>query len=194
MVAMPVDISLARVFHIVAFVMMAAPMYMLIVVNERARMGPPDAKMDRYMENIITRNSIRCFIFQGTVLGSGLILVWLLDYGMGAVASNWVILSKLVGTLLLVALLSYVHFYLQPQINRMVDGLASGNPPPPELPALRRRRKRLSATCLFILLSMVVLGLRLSQGLEDWLTILLVGLAAIFAWRVYSSLVRLGWV
>ncbi|MBI4297505.1 MAG: hypothetical protein HY676_03140 [Chloroflexi bacterium] len=191
---MPVDISLARVFHIVAFVMMAAPMYMLIVVNERARMGPPDAKMDRYMENIITRNSIRCFIFQGTVLGSGLILVWLLDYGMGAVASNWVILSKLVGTLLLVALLSYVHFYLQPQINRMVDGLASGNPPPPELPALRRRRKRLSATCLFILLSMVVLGLRLSQGLEDWLTILLVGLAAIFAWRVYSSLVRLGWV
>ncbi len=186
---------LARVAHFVAFVLMAAPMYMLVVVNERARMGPPDAKIDRYLENIITRNAPRCFVFQATVLGSGVALLLLLDYyGLGAMVRNQVLLVKVVGTLLLVALLGYIHFFLQPRINRMVDGLAQGSPAPPELPVLRRRRKRLSAVCLFILLTLVVLGLRLTLGFSGWLAAVFILAAAAFAYRAYSSLVRFGWL
>ena len=69
-----------------------------------------------------------------------------------------------------------------------------GNPPPLELPALRRRRKRLSGICLFILLSLVVMGLRLTLGFSLWLTALFILAAAVFAYRAYSSLVRFGWL
>jgi hypothetical protein len=59
--------------HVLSTMLMAAPFYMLIIVNERARTGMPlGYYTDRFMENIIRNNAVRCFIFQGTVAASGL--------------------------------------------------------------------------------------------------------------------------
>ena len=49
------------VVHILSTMMMAAPFYMLVIVNERARFGAPLGYFtDRYMENIIRNNAEHC--------------------------------------------------------------------------------------------------------------------------------------
>lgn len=190
--------AIVSVFHVVGFVIMAAPMYMLIIVNERLRMGPPDAKLDRYMENIISRNAVRCFVIQETMLVTGLLLLWLKGYGLDALVSNFILPAKLMGLLALMGILGHVHLVLQPKINRLVDTFPEQGMPAPEVLAqlrgLRQQRKRLSAICLFIVLALIILGLRLTMGYNMWLALLLVVLAALFAWRVYRSLVPYGWV
>ncbi|MBI2848207.1 MAG: hypothetical protein HYX83_03440, partial [Chloroflexi bacterium] len=43
------------IIHFIGVLLMAAPFYALVVVNERARFGgPPGYNTDRYMEQMIT--------------------------------------------------------------------------------------------------------------------------------------------
>ena len=46
--------------HILTVVFMAAPLYNLIVVNERLRFGKAPYPVDRYFENLIKTNAVRC--------------------------------------------------------------------------------------------------------------------------------------
>ena len=57
----------------------------------------------------------------------------------------------------------------------------------------RGRRKRLAATCLFLVLTALIMGVRLTWGYAPWLTAVFMVAAALFAWRVYRTPIRLGW-
>lgn len=63
----------------------------------------------------------------------------------------------------------------------------------PAIWALRRRRKQIAASCLFLVIGTVLLGLRLGTPFGVLLVLILLGLAAVFAWRVYRSLLPYGW-
>ena len=70
--------ALLLLLHLLSTMFMAAPFYMLIIVNERGRFGAPlGYYTDRYMENMIRNNAVRCFIFQATMAASGLGLLYI---------------------------------------------------------------------------------------------------------------------
>jgi len=78
-------IAILRFIHLAGVVAMAWPLYALVTVNERGRLGPPlGDRADVYMENIIRGMAVRCYAFQITVLGSGLLLIWVRGLGLGA--------------------------------------------------------------------------------------------------------------
>lgn len=60
-----------KFLHILAVVFMSAPLYNLIIVNERVRFGKAPAQVDRYFENLIRGNAVRCCVFQLTVFMTG---------------------------------------------------------------------------------------------------------------------------
>lgn len=191
-------IDILRVIHVINAVLMAWPFYALVAVNQRARLGPPlGDRVDTYMENIIRNRTIPCFVFQATALLSGLALVFLRGLGLDALVANPMLGLKFLLLLLIGGLLSYVHFGLQPEINRLFAG-ASGTPIPKETTAeiqtLRLRRKRLSSICLFSVLSVTMLGVQVWVAFPLWLTAALILAIAAFTWRAYSSVIPYGWI
>src|SRR3989304_2293836 len=99
--------------HLIAMLFMAAPLYMLIIVNERARFAvPPGYNTDRYMENIIKRQPIRCYAYMAVILVTGILLIW----ARGWIWTNWALIAKLVVFAVLIGLLSYVPLGIQPRI------------------------------------------------------------------------------
>lgn len=187
------------VVHILSTMMMAAPFYMLVVVNERARFGAPLGYFtDRYMENIIRNNAVRCFIFQGTMAASGLGLIFVSGFGWDSLLSYPPLVVKWAALLILVGLLSIVHFYLQPRIEALMNQVKPNSLVPegiaPQIARLRIRRKRLSGICLFFVLTALVMGLRVTFSFNVYLAVALIIAAALFAWRVYRRPVRLGWI
>ncbi len=101
------------------------------------------------------------------------------------------------GALVLMGLLSYVHFGLQPVIERQIAEINPEAPPEnfsAQLKPLRVRRKRLATSCLFIVLTTIILGVQVYARFSPLLTISLILLAALFSWRANKTLVRFGWV
>ena len=191
--------AFSLVVHLLSTMMMAAPFYMLVIVNERSRFGAPLGYFtDRYMENIIRNNAVRCFIFQGTMAGSGLGLIYISGYGWSSLLSYPPMIVKWVALLILVSLLSYVHFNLQPRIEALMNQVKPDSPVPeslaPQIASLRIIRKRLSGICLFFVLTALVMGLRVTFGFNIYLAVALIIVAALYAWRVYRRPVRLGWI
>ena len=181
-------------FHLLSMLFMAAPLYMLVIVNERARFAVPAGyNTDRYMENIIKNQPVRCYAFLGVITVTGI----LLTLNKGWIWTDWALITKLVVTALLFFLLSYVHKGIQPQIEAILSKVKPGEELPaserPTLVCWRIRRKRLSATCLFLVLTAMIMGLRVTYGYAPWLVIVFVMGAALFAWRAYRVPVRFGW-
>ena len=180
-------------FHLLSMLFMAAPLYMLVIVNERARFTVPASyNTDRYMENIIKRQPMRCYAYLAVITVTGILLTW-----NKGVWTDWALIIKLVVTAVLIFLLSYVHKGIQPQIEAIIDKVKPGEEIPaadrPTLVRWRMRRKRLSATCLFLVVTALVMGLRVTLSYSPWLVVVFVVLAAVFAWRAYKVPVRLGW-
>ena len=180
-------------FHLLAMLFMAAPLYMLVIVNERARFAVPAGyNTDRYMENIIKNQPVRCYAYLGVIVVTGILLTW--NKGLW---TDWALIIKLVVTAILFLLLSYVHRGIQPQIEAILNKVKPGEEIPaserPTLVRWRMRRKRLSATCLFLVLTAMIMGLRVTLSYSPWLVVVFVVLAAVFAWRAYKVPVRLGW-
>ncbi len=189
--------QLLKFLHVLTVVFMAAPLYNLIVVNERVRFGKAHLQVDQYFENLIRGNSIRCYIFQLTALVTGLLLVGLGGSGL-SLFTNWVLLAKLLLLLAVMGLLSVVTFSIQPGIDRLL-AQAQGDetipqPVAAQIAPLRLRRKRLASVCLFLVITTVLLGLQVFTPFGAALTILLIVLAALFAWRVYKTPIFYGWV
>ena len=187
--------DLVKFLHILTVVFMAAPLYNLVVVNERARFGKAHLQVDQYFENLIRGNAIRCYIFQLTALVTGILLI-VLQGSLTPLFTNWILLVKFLLLLVLTGLLSIVNFSLQPRI----DGLlaqAKGDAIPQEIAVqigpLRLRRKRLAAICLFLVITTVMFGLQVFSRFGASLTVILLALAALFAWRVYRSRIPYGW-
>ncbi|MBI1956815.1 MAG: hypothetical protein HYS38_10510, partial [Acidobacteria bacterium] len=121
-----------KFLHILTVVFMAAPLYNLIVVNERLRFGKAPFAVDRYFENLIKTNAVRCFIFQITAFVTGLLLIPLGGQPLSTLFTNPILLAKFLLLVVLSILLSYVHFGLQPHIEALL-GQVQGSEIPPEI-------------------------------------------------------------
>ncbi len=190
-------IGLLRVFHVTSAVFMAWPLYALVSVNNRALLGPPlGDRTDVYLENVIKNRTMPCFVFQGTLLVTGLALVLLRSPGLQTLVTNAAVGIKFLLLLLVIALLSYVHLTLQPAIDRLFASSAA-NPIPQEtarrIQALRLQRKRIASVCLFAVLTAVMLGVQVYSSFPLWLTLILVVAIALFTKRAYDSVTPYGW-
>ncbi len=188
-----------KFLHVIAFVFMSIPLFNLIVVNERLQLGSSfNYYADRYMENIISRGATRCFTFQGTVLLTGVLMLIAGPLGIAALWTNCVLLAKTVVLFALMGLLSYVHLGLQPKIEALLAEVDPEATAPSDLPArlkpYRVRRKRLATLCLFLVIVTIVLGLQVYGRFNPVLNVVLVTLAALFAWRANKTLLRFGWI
>jgi hypothetical protein len=190
-------ISILKVIHIITAILMAWPAYALVAVNQRVRLGPPlGDRTDTYMENIIKNRTIPCFVFQVTVGVTGLALVLLRGFGLDALVTIPVLGLKFLLLVLVMGLLGFVHFSLQPQIDALFAQASSPVPADlaPRIGALRLRRKRLASICLFVVLTVSMLGVQVWAPFPLWLTALLVIAIAVFTWRAYNSVTPYGWV
>lgn len=191
--------DILKFLHVMAFVFMSVPLFNLIIVNERALLGVSfDYYTDRYMENIIRRGATRCFMFQSTVGISGVLLLIFGSLGIEALWSSWIVLVKTLLLFTLMSLLSYVHFNLQPKIESLLANLGPESPVPDDFAAqlkpYRVRRKKMATFCLFLVITTIILGLQVYQIFSPILTVVLIGLAAVFAFRANKTLLRFGWV
>jgi len=181
--------------HLVAMLFMAAPLYALIAVNERARLTiPPNYNTDRFLENMIKSQPIRCYAYLAVIIITGVLLTWY----KGWIWTDWALIVKLVVVAAIASLLSYVHFTIQPHIESILDKLKPGEEVSaedrPTLLAWRSRRKRLAGFCLFLVLTGLIMGVRVTFSyMLWWVVIIFLVVAALFAWRVYRNPVRLGW-
>ena len=196
---MNVTYQVLKVLHVLGFVMMTVPLFNLIVVNERALMGGPFVyATDRYMENIIKHGALRCYVFQLTVLVSGVLLLLFGPLGIQALLTNWILLVKTIVLFVLMGLLSLVHFRIQPKIEEQIGGLTPTSEIPEgfaaKLKPYRVARKRLATMCLFLVLSTIILGLQVYSRFNPLLTLSLILLAGLFAIRVNRSLIAFGWL
>ncbi len=190
---------LLKFLHVLGFVFMSTPLFNLIVVNERALLGSAfDYKVDRYMENIIKRGASRCFVFQLTVLISGVLLLVFGPLGIQELWRHWIILVKTIILITLMGLLSYVHFRLQPRIESLMSKIGPGDPVPDgfaaQLRPFRVRRKKLATFCLFFVITAIILGLQVFGTFSPALSVGLIGAGALFAWRAGRTLIRFGWI
>ncbi len=188
-----------KFLHVLSFVFMSVPLFNLIVVNERAVLGSSfNYHADRYMENIIRRGAIRCFVFQATVFTTGLLLLIFGPLGIGRIWTSWVMTLKTVLLFAVTGLLSYVHFRLQPKIESFIGDLGPDSEVPDDIVAqlkpYRVRRKRLATLCLFLVITIIILGLQTIGTFNPITTLVLIALAALFAWRANKTLIRFGWL
>jgi hypothetical protein len=191
------QINILQVIHVINAILMAWPIYALVVVNQRIRLGPPlGDRADTYMENVIKNRTIPCFIFQLTALVSGLALMWRRGLGLDDLVTNSALGLKFVLLVVIGGLLSYVHFSLQPKIDALFA--QASNPIPSDIAsrigALRLRRKRMASICMFVVLTAAMLGMQVWISFPLGLTVLLVGAIAVFTWRTYTSEMPYGWV
>jgi len=190
--------DLLKFLHIMSFVFMSVPLFNLIVVNERAFFSSSfNYSVDRYMENIIKHGAYRCFVFQSTVLLTGVLLLVFGPLGIKTLWSNWIIIVKTILLFILMGLLSYVHFKLQPKIESLLANLGPDAQLPDNLfsnlKTHRARRKRMATFCLFIVITIIILGLQVYSAFSPLLTLGLIGLAGLFAWKANKTLIRFGW-
>ncbi len=181
-------------FHLVATLFMAAPLYALLAVGERGCFNiPPNYNTDRYLENILKSQPRRCYAYLAVILVTGILLTW----HKGWIWTDWALIVKLVAFAALVSLLSYVHSTIQPHIETIIAGWKPGEEIPPEKKtvfiAWRGRRKRLAGMCLFLVLTSLIMGVRVTWSYAPWLAAIFVVAAALFAWRVYRKPVPFGW-
>lgn len=186
-----------RVVHIITAILMAWPFYALVAVNQRVRLGPPlGDRADTYVENIVKNRTIPCFVFQATVLVSGLALIALRGQSLGVLITNPALGLKFLLLALIIGILAYVHVNLQPRI----DSLFTMAEPPisgdlaSEIGSLRARRKRFASICLFGVLTSALLGVQVWVPFPLWLTAVLVIAIGLFTWRAYSSEIPYGWI
>jgi len=196
---MEVFYNVLKFLHVMGFVFMSTPLFNLIVVNERALLGPSfNYYADRYMETIIRHGAIRCYVFQCTVLVSGVLLLIFGPLGIEALWTSWVVLIKAFILFIMMGLLSYVHFSLQPKIESLLSKIGPKDDVPDgfsaQLRPFRVRRKRLATFCLFCVITAIILGLQVYRVFNLSLNIILIGMAAFFSWKASRTLIRFGWI
>ncbi len=189
--------DIVKFIHILAVVFMAAPLYNLIVVHERRRIGKAPFAVDRYFENIIKGAALRCYMYQFTALLTGILLIPLAGFDWSDLFKNPILLIKLLLLLLLTSLLSVVHFRIQPAIESLLANVKGDEIPEgiaKQISPIRLRRTRLATFCLFIVITTVLLGLQISSQFGPMVTVILIGITGLFSWRVYRTGVRVGWL
>src|SRR3989338_2374388 len=117
---MTTAIGVVMFLHIISAIFMAWPLYALITVNERPKVGATlSDKVDDFMEGIIKKQAGRCYIFQITALITGLYLWSRGDFGFTLSVPNLLMLGKLLGLFILLGLLSFVVFFVHQNIDNL---------------------------------------------------------------------------
>ena len=191
--------DLLKVVHLISFVFMSIPLFNLIVVAERGKMGPDiNYHVDIYMENILSGGSTRCFVYQATVGISGILLLVYGTLGIEALWTEWIISLKTLLLLTLITLLSRVHIKIQPAIDGIFEKLKPedkiSDDDLKELRSLRGFRKKIASFCLFLVLTIIVLGFQVYTTFSPLFAGSLVLLAALFSRRVYNKGIPFGWI
>ncbi len=189
--------NIVKFVHVLAVVFMAVPLYNLIIVHERRRIGKAPFVVDRYFENIIKGAAIRCYVYQFTALFTGILLLPLSGLPWSDLIVNPILLAKLLLLLSLSAPLSVVHFQIQPAIGAIFSQVKGDELPEgiaKQIAPIRLRRTRLATVCLFIVITIVLLGLQVTTLFGLPATAILILLAALFSWRAYRTSVRFGWI
>ncbi|MCK5330791.1 MAG: hypothetical protein KAK01_05245, partial [Candidatus Marinimicrobia bacterium] len=90
------------------------------------------------------------------------------------------------------------HFKLQPKIESFLSDLNADSDIPSnlvsQLKPYRVRRKWMATFCLFLVITSIILGLQVYRSFDPLLTMILIGLAGLFALKVNKTLVRFGWI
>jgi hypothetical protein len=196
---MDVFYNALKFIHVIGFVFMSTPLFNLIVVNERALLGSSfNYWVDRYQENIIRHGAIRCYVFQLTVLFSGVLLIIFGPLGLEALWTSWIVLVKTIILFTMMGLLSYVHFKLQQKIESIMTEIGPEDAVPEDfasrLKPYRVKRKRLATFCLFLVITSIILGLQVFDLFSPVLTFILISVGALFAWKANRTLIRFGWI
>ncbi|MBI4595396.1 MAG: hypothetical protein HY730_03350 [Candidatus Tectomicrobia bacterium] len=189
--------NIIKFVHLLSVIFMSVPLYNLVVVHERRRLGKSPFLVDRYFENIIKGAAIRCYVYQFSALVTGLLLIPLSGLTWSDLLTNPILLLKLLLLLSLTALLSVVHFKLQPAIEALLAQVQGDEMPEAifkQIAPIRLKRTRLATFCLFLVITLVVLGLQVVSRFGLLATVILLILGALFSWRVYKSPVRFGWI
>ena len=189
--------NIVKFIHVLAVVFMAAPLYNLIAVHERRRLGKAPFLIDRYFENIIKGAAIRCYVYQFTALITGLLLLPLGGFLWSDLIRNPILLLKLILLLSLMGRPSVVHFQLQPAIEALLKEVKGDEIPEgiaKQIAPIRLRRTRIASICLFIVITIVLLGLQITSRFGPLATAILIVIAGLFSWRVYRTGVRIGWL
>jgi hypothetical protein len=121
----------------------------------------------------------------------------MLQGSLTSLFTNWVLLFKFLFLLALMGLLSWVTFGIQPRIDGLLEQVQGETIPAEvvsQIAPLRGLRKRLAATCLFLVIVTVLLGLQVFSRFNPAVTAGLILLGALFAWRVYQTPIPYGWV
>ena len=96
------------------------------------------------------------------------------------------------------AILSTVHFKIQPKIDKLVEKIIAGEEPVDDLftqlKPLRVLRKKMATLCLFLVISTIILGMQVYNPFDPILTISLIIAAGLFSLRVNKTLIRFGWI
>jgi hypothetical protein len=96
------------------------------------------------------------------------------------------------------SLLSYVHFSLQPKIEKIMENINAGSEIPEniisQLKPYRVRRKKMATFCLFLLITIIILGMQVYTRFDPIVTFALIILAGLFSWHVSKTLIRFGWI
>ena len=185
--------------HVMSFVFMSVPLFNLIVVNERVLLGTNfNYYADRYMENIIGHGASRCFVFQTTVFVTGILLLIIGGLGIEELWSSWVIIAKVILLFTLMLMLSFIHFRLQPKIEEQMSTLKPDSEIPEgfaaRLKPFRVLRKQMATVCLFLVITIIILGMQVYSTFGLTVDIILIVLAGLFSLHVSKSLIRFGWV
>lgn len=193
-------ISILLVIHIVTAMVMAWPYYALAAVNQRVALGPPlGDRTDRYMENILKNRTTACFVFQATVLVSGLLLIWARVSDGQATAGDyfgdWAIVAKIIILVVMVVMLMWVFLKIQPEVDALFGDYGElDEEAKKKIGALRLRRKKMATGCMFFSFAAAILGVESVAGFPAWLTAALLVATAAWVWRSYSSKTDFGWI
>jgi hypothetical protein len=145
------------------------------------------------MENIIKGQPRRCYVYLIVLLLTGL---GLRGFNLNFILANWALVLKTILLIALFGLITYVHTQIQPRLESLLEKVPESDGAQEdvakEIMALRIKRKKIGSVCLFIVLTTVALGVSLVSMMSTQLIVILVAFAAIFTYRVYTSLLPFG--
>lgn len=191
--------NLALLLHIISAVFMAWPLYALVTVNERPKVNAVlGDKVDDFMEGIIKEQSRRCYVFQAIILLTGLYLLFThKELSFSALLTNWTIIGKWTGLAVLIGLLSYVVFSLQPKIDRLFEELKIKPKDKAmiikRINSLRLKRKKTAASCLFVLLAILLFAVQIREPFSLSINLAVLALFFLFDYRVFKANIPYGW-
>jgi hypothetical protein len=118
--------------------------------------------------------------------------------GIEALWTSWIVLAKTLIVFTMMGLLSYVHFSLQPKIESYMSKIGPEDAVPDgfaaQMKPYRVRRKKLATFCLFLVIVAIILGLQVYDTYGPILTIVLIVIGALFAWKANRTLLKFGWI